>query len=113
MDRLYAKLSEQQAILLHQKDVQKAEDDLRSALGRQSASSSLPITPATEAYPTTAPTTRSASIAPNDGIAGPDEVLRLKLELAQAQNKISRLDQELAQTRLVSHSGRVTPALGS
>jgi hypothetical protein len=46
-------------------------------------------------------------------MANPEEVLRLKLELAQAQNKISRLDQELAQTRLVSHSGRVTPALGS
>ncbi|KAK0651346.1 armadillo-type protein [Cercophora newfieldiana] len=116
MDKLYAKLSEQQAILLQQKDMQKAECDARGshgALDRQSTSSSLPITPATDAYPTTAPTTRSASIAPNDSTVGPEEVLRLKLELAQAQNKISRLDQELAQTRLVSHSGRVTPALGS
>ncbi|KAK0626141.1 armadillo-type protein [Immersiella caudata] len=116
MDKLYAKLSEQQAILLQHKDAQKAEDELRAprgALDRQSTSSSLPITPATDAYSTTAPTTRSASIVPNDSMNSPEELMRLKIELAQAQNKISRLDQELAQTRLVSHSGRVTPALGS
>jgi len=118
MDKLYAKLSEQQTLLLQQKEAQRAEDDSRIShcpLERQSTSSSLPITPATatETYPTTGSTTRSASITPNDSTVAPEEVLRLKLELAQAQNKITRLDQELAQTRLVSHSGRVTPALGS
>ncbi|KAK3321134.1 armadillo-type protein [Cercophora scortea] len=119
MDKLYARLSEQQTFLLQQaqNDPIKSPDDelfYHRVLDHQSSSSSLPITPATENFGPTAPTTRSASATPIEGQATAEELLRLKLELAQAQNKISRLDQELAQTRLVTHdSGCVTPGLSS
>ncbi|KAK1761164.1 meiotic coiled-coil protein 2 [Echria macrotheca] len=113
MDKLYAKLSEQQAAVQQQKEAQKlsAKDNplLHTTLEPVSLASPLPITPAAEMMPTTAPTTRSASLAPGGSSSGStDELLRLKLELAQAQNKISRLDQELAHTR-IKESGRVTP----
>ncbi|KAK3371389.1 armadillo-type protein [Lasiosphaeria ovina] len=114
MDKLYASRSEQQALLQHQNEVLKSLDDeamYSRGFDHQSSCSSLPITPATDAFGPTAPTTRSASVAPNDQISA-EELLRLKLELAQAQNKISRLDQELAQTRLATQDcGRVTPSL--
>lgn len=76
-----------------------------------SSSNSLPITPAVEPLNASAAVARPASATPNESHTATEEVLRLKLELAQAQNKISRLDQELAQRRLVQqYSGRVTPA---
>ncbi|GAP85619.2 putative pumilio-family RNA binding repeat protein [Rosellinia necatrix] len=62
-------------------------------------SSSVPITPANEIFGSTAPTTRPASATVNDSAAGDGELMRLKFELVQAQNKITRLDQELASTR--------------
>ncbi|KAI1152591.1 armadillo-type protein [Nemania diffusa] len=62
-------------------------------------SSSVPITPATEVFGNTAPATRPASATVNDSTIGDEELIRLKFELAQAQNKITRLDQELASTR--------------
>ncbi|KAK0705111.1 armadillo-type protein [Lasiosphaeris hirsuta] len=114
MDKLYAKLSEQQhALMMQRKDTFKSADDeglfSRGGLDHQSSSSSLPITPIPETLPTTAPTTRSASVTPNDNKAD-TEVMRLKHELAQAQSKISILDHELAQTRLATQdSGRITP----
>lgn len=82
-----------------------------------SSCSSLPVTPATDTFDTfgggTAPTTRPASAAPNDRVAS-DEVLRLKLELAKAQNHISRVEQELVHTRREHQdSGRVTPSIPS
>ncbi len=115
MDKLLAKLSEQQAAIREHNDgVKMIEDDFAYSrvLDHQSSSSSLPITPASEPFPGAAPTARSASATPNDSRVATEEVLRLKLELAQAQTKISRLDQELAQTRLVkTESGRVTPVI--
>lgn len=109
MDKLYAKLSEQHS-LMQQQEAQKSSDD---EARYTPPSSSLPITPAAEEIPTpTVLTARSASATPDEGQGTSDEILRLKLELAQAQTKISRLDQELAQTRLVKlESGRSTPAL--
>lgn len=82
-----------------------------------SSCSSLPVTPATDTFDNfgggTAPTTRPASAAPNDRVAS-DEVLRLKLELAKAQNHISRVEQELVHTRREhQESGRVTPIMSS
>ncbi|KAL2017804.1 hypothetical protein VTK56DRAFT_1667 [Thermocarpiscus australiensis] len=116
MDKLYAKLSEQHAMMQQKLDPLKCSDDeaLHSlGLDHLSSSSSLPITPAAESFPaSTAPTTRPASAAPHENQSTSEEVLRLKLELAQAQNKISRLDQELTQSRLAKQeSGRATPAL--
>lgn len=104
MDTLLARLSEQQAILREQNEALRSADDevfCRASLEHTSSSTSLPITPATDVFPSTAPTTRPASAALNDTRATGDELLRLKLELAQAHNKISRLDQELAHTRTV------------
>lgn len=115
MEKLYAKISEQQsAILQHQSDMRKASDEdavHTRALDHQSSCSSLPITPATDGFPSsqTAPTTRPASAAQNETQASTEEVLRLKLELAQAHNHISRLE---SQNRYGLESGRVTPALG-
>ncbi|KAI1820655.1 armadillo-type protein [Xylaria intraflava] len=63
---------------------------------------SMPITPATENFDNTAPTTRPASATLNGSSIADEEVMRLKFELAQAQSRITRLDQELASTRQTS-----------
>lgn len=108
MDKLLARLSEQQAVLCQQNEALKLSDEDRRedrpyprVLDFASASNSVPVTPATDAFPSTAPTTRSASASVEQTRAENDEVLRLKLQLAQAQNEITKLDQELAQTRTV------------
>jgi hypothetical protein len=101
MDKLLAKLSEQQAALSQQHEAFKSvEDDPYSSKNHDqgSSSNSLPVTPATDGFPTTAPTTRPASANVDERPEG-EEVLRLKLQLAQAQNHISKLDQELAHNR--------------
>lgn len=102
MDKLLAKLSEQQAVLTQQNEALKSSDEealYPRALDHASSSNSLPITPATDAFPSTAPTTRPASATLDEGRVDHDEVLRLKLQLAHAQNEISKLDRELAHTR--------------
>jgi hypothetical protein len=115
MDKLYAKLSEQHSMMQQQKEVQKAGDDegmYTRGFDHKSSCSSLPLTPAIEGFPPTAmPTARSASATPGEGQVNPEEILRLKLELAQAQNKISRLDHELSQTRVKPESDCGAPTL--
>lgn len=104
MDKLLARLSEQQAVLNQQNEALKArEDDImhHRVSDHASSSNSLPVTPATDAFPTTAPTTRPASATLDDTRPDQDEVLRLKLQLARAQTQISKLDTELAQTRTI------------
>ncbi|KAK5997124.1 Meiotic coiled-coil protein 2 [Cladobotryum mycophilum] len=104
MDKLLARLSEQQAVLNQQNEALKSGDDdgaYTRVLDHASSSNSLPITPATDGFPTTAPTTRPASATLDDGRPDAEEVLRLKLQLAQARNHISKLDQELANSRTV------------
>jgi hypothetical protein len=114
MDKLYAKLSEEHSIMQQQQKVRDDEALATRCLDHQSSSSSLPFTPAADAFSSsTAPTARSASAAPGEGQATTEEILRLKLELAQAQNKISRMDQELVHTRSQPESECVTPALVS
>ncbi|KAK3304414.1 armadillo-type protein [Chaetomium strumarium] len=94
MDKLQAKLMEQQALLQKQMEASNP------------ASSSLPITPGVEGFSVSAvPTGRSASAAPNEAS---EEMLRLKLELAQARDTISRLE---AQKRAAGQgSGRASPS---
>lgn len=110
VDELLARLTEQQAILDEQngetfKAADGGDDDgggnvfTRNA-EQISSSSSLPITPAADAFPTTTPSTRPASASLESSRPEAEEVLRLKLQLAQAQSQISKLDQELAKTRL-------------
>ncbi|TDZ74631.1 Meiotic coiled-coil protein 2 [Colletotrichum trifolii] len=105
MDMLLAKLSEQQAALDQQNEALKSSDDVLYSRGfdpAPSASTSVPITPATDSFPaTTAPTTRPASATLKESRSNMDELLRLKMELARAQNKITRLDHELAQSRSI------------
>jgi hypothetical protein len=104
MDKLLAKLSEQQAVISQQTEaLHSSEDNSFPAKSQDHASSSnsLPVTPATDVFPSTAPTTRPASATFEDKHQDAEEVLRLKLELAQAQNQICRLDQELAQSRTI------------
>lgn len=100
MDKLLARLSEQQAVLNQQNEALKSGDDDGSMCqrlpGHTSSSNSLPITPATDGFSSTAPSTRPASATLDETRPDSDEVLRLKLQLAQAQSKISKLDQELA-----------------
>lgn len=95
----------------------EAPEDPGPVSAHPSSCISLPITPATDSFDTfgggTAPATRPASAAPNDR-AATDEVLRLKLELAKAQNHISRVEQELVHTRREQQdSGRVTPNIAN
>ncbi|KAG6164538.1 hypothetical protein E4U35_006918 [Claviceps purpurea] len=100
MDKLLARLSEQKAILTQQNEALRSGDDDTPVCQRMqahtSSSNSLPITPATEGFSSTAPSTRPASATLEEARPESDEVLRLKLQLAQAENKISILDQELA-----------------
>lgn len=102
MDKLLARLSEQQAVLNQQNEALKSGDDdlpYTRMVDHASSSNSLPVTPATDGFPTTAPTTRPASATLEDGRPDAEEVLRLKLQLAQARNQITKLDHELAQSR--------------
>lgn len=109
MDKLLAKLCENH-------DHVPAQQDLpEGGVSTQPPScSSLPLTPATDTFVGTAPNTRPASAAPNDRGAT-EELLRLKLELAKAQNHISRVEHELAETRREQQhgSGSATPVLSS
>lgn len=117
MNKLLAKLSGQQAVPYQQNEATKTSDDetLLSRLREcPSADISLPITPVLDAFSSMDLSIPSANTSPPENQAAADEVQRLKLELAQAQNHISRLDQELAQTRLAqSDSGRGTSPYNS
>ncbi|PHH65188.1 hypothetical protein CDD81_3319 [Ophiocordyceps australis] len=99
MDSMLARLTEQQLVMHHQNEALKASEEENNMYSRSgdhgSSSNSLPITPATDAFSNTAPTTRPASASLDDSRSEAEEVLRLKLQLAHAQNKISKLDQEL------------------
>ncbi|KAI2620161.1 ARM repeat-containing protein [Hypomontagnella submonticulosa] len=113
MDHLLEKLSHQQSVLHRQGDALKTSEGnsmYPPPLEHAPTSNSVPITPATETFGSTAPTTRPASAALNDGSPNNEEVLRLKLELAQAQTKITRLDHELAQTRQTQPGLEPTPS---
>ncbi|KAK4237648.1 hypothetical protein C8A03DRAFT_15835 [Achaetomium macrosporum] len=97
MDKLQAKLLEQHAIMQRQTDVGNP------------TSSSRPVASGIEGFSAPAvPPLRSASAAPNESQATNEEMLRLKLELAQARDTISRLE---SQKRVVGQeSGRTTPS---
>lgn len=100
MDKLLAKLTEQQAVLDQQNEALRTIEDepgFHRSLDHGSSSNSLPITPATETFRTTAPTTRPASANFPESQEN-DEVLHLKLQLAQAKTHINKLE-EIAQNR--------------
>ncbi|KAK6608753.1 hypothetical protein H4I96_03453 [Botrytis cinerea] len=119
VDKLLAKLSEQQAVLNRQHEALRNSDDYGSNNSRTldycSAPTSVPITPATENFDsgtaTTAPTTRPQSRGDGDSQPSAEEVLRLKIELEAAKGRIARMDQELAQNRITKHT--IDQAIGS
>lgn len=110
MDMLLAKLSEQQATMRQTGSTSK---------NKQSQGDSLadfpPLTP-NEPFPSSELETRPSNSAMSDGPSDIEEVLRLKLQLAQAQTHISKLDHELAQTRSSranSGGAEIAPARGA
>lgn len=116
MDLLLAKLSEQQAVINKQHEALKTVEDISYTrtveyVNKSSGGSAL-VTPATEFFESTAPSTGHVTPV-NDGNTQPsaDEVLRLKLELEQAKGKIARMDQELTQTRITKHT--IEQAIGT
>ncbi|EDN96835.1 hypothetical protein SS1G_01761 [Sclerotinia sclerotiorum 1980 UF-70] len=119
VDKLLAKLSEQQAVLNRQHEALRNSDDYGPGTSRtvdyNSAPTSVPITPATETFDsgtaTTAPTTRPQSRGDGDNQPSAEEVLRLKFELEAAKGRIARMDQELAQNRITKHT--IDQAIGS
>lgn len=101
MESILARLNEQQAVLARQTEALKSTEDEsvpRRHLDTGSSSNSLPITPATDTFQATAPTTRPGSAAVTESQKTNDEVLHLKLQLAQAHTQITQLE-EMAQTR--------------
>ncbi|KAM0276701.1 hypothetical protein ACHAQH_006469 [Verticillium albo-atrum] len=102
-DQLLARLSDQEERFEKQrkalKDTSGSTDFYSRGLFKMASSTSLPVTPTVGDHPATAPTTRPASVDQKEAGSNDDEVARLKAELAQAQNKISLLDQELVQKR--------------
>ena len=108
MDKLLAKLSEQQAVMNRQHEALKTSDDIaytRTVDYIVATSGSVPITPATEAFNiSTAPTTNTPSISGEDKSAGKEDVERLRAELDAANSRIARMDQELAQSRITKHT---------
>ena len=114
MDKLLAKLSEQQVLLEHQTNTLNSSENNTSCLEVDgSMSSSVPLTPATDSFSVTPGTEDS------DGEKtiqlDPAEMLRLKKELDAAKNKIARQEQELSQTRIIKHTFEHArdPILGS
>ncbi|KAK8086596.1 Pumilio-family RNA binding repeat protein [Apiospora phragmitis] len=93
MDRLLADLTEQSAKLQKHGEAYKFAAHSVSYLnpGHHLASHSMPPTPATEDFNTTAPSTRPTSATTNGGQSSEDEVNRLKKALADAQNEINNL----------------------
>lgn len=108
VDKLLAKLSEQQAVISRQHEALKTSEDIaysRTVDYVVATSSSIPITPATETFNnSTAPTTNTPSIVGEDKSAGKEDLERLRAELEAANSKIARMDQELAQSRITKHT---------
>lgn len=108
MNKLLAKLAEQQAVVQKQTEVLKSSAG-NSTLNRNlERTPSLPLSPTMEAKGAIDATTARATSATLSEKVDTDEVARLKLQLEQANNKIHHLE---AQTRLTD-SGRATPIGG-
>ncbi|KFY47851.1 hypothetical protein V496_10415 [Pseudogymnoascus sp. VKM F-4515 (FW-2607)] len=122
MDRLLAKLSEQQATINKQHEVLQTGDDVYRThvssgveYATASATSSLSVTPATNSAEGTVSGNNTDAVDTIEEKHTPqpnkDEVLRLKIELEKAKGKIARMDQELTQTRITKHT--IEQAIGS
>ncbi|KAM0325403.1 hypothetical protein ACHAQA_007389 [Verticillium albo-atrum] len=105
-EQLLARLSEQEQRFKLQrkalKDTSGCNDFYSRRLLKMTSSTSLPVSPTLGEHPATVPAARPASVDQREASPQEDELTRLKAELAQAHNKISRLDQELTQKREVA-----------
>jgi hypothetical protein len=110
MDKLLAKLSEQQEALSKQRELLKSSDDqvayTRTAEYVSGTSTVALTTSALNSLnASTASTTNTPSPAGDDAAPpSAEEVLRLKLELEAAKSKLARMDEELAQSRITKHT---------
>ncbi|KAK0766899.1 hypothetical protein N5P37_000629 [Trichoderma harzianum] len=111
MEKPFARMPEQVSINQQNQSAKVVEDEgsFLRVCDQTPSSTSLPITPVTEGFSATAPTTRPASVTLDDPRPDAEEVFRLKLQLAQARNHISKLDQELAQSRSAKESDAAIP----
>lgn len=111
MDKLLAKLSEQQDALSKQREQLKSSDE-QASYSRASdyvsatTNSELTISAPESFNASTAPTADTSNAPEAEDVASPsaEEVLRLKLELEAAKGKLARMDQELAQSRITKHT---------
>lgn len=110
MDKLLAKLSEQQDALSKQRELLKSSDEDTTYLHTPEYFSGIGNTivpPSLEsAISNTTPNADISDLAVGGNIDTPsaEEVLRLKLELEAAKGKLARMDQELAQSRITKHT---------
>lgn len=114
MDLLLAKLSEQSAVINKQHDALVEDTSYSRTVDyvNNSSGSSAFVTPATELFESTAPSTGLATPADDGGTQlNAVDVLRLQLELQQAKGKIARMDEELTQTRITKHT--IEQAIGT
>jgi hypothetical protein len=112
MDRLLAKLSEQQAVLNKQNEAldivtediayKRTVEYVASTANQTIPLATTPLSTTPLEVPSSTPTSTQGDDAPAQ--PANDEVLRLKLELEKAQGKIAHLDQELNQTRIAKHT---------
>ncbi|KEZ43809.1 hypothetical protein SAPIO_CDS3961 [Scedosporium apiospermum] len=104
MELLLSKLDEQRETLHQQKLTvikNKDHDKIFVRPGdHRSSSTSVPVTPALEDFPSSEPATRPASASLSQGPSGNDEVLRLRMQLAQAEAKISQLERQPSMPRM-------------
>ncbi|KXJ89663.1 armadillo-type protein [Microdochium bolleyi] len=104
VESILASLSKQKVILQKQSAALEASSGEAGSwglyAGSNSASNSVPLTPAHESIHAN-DQSRSAGATAAEESGNTEEVSRLKLQLAQAQDKISRLGQELSSTRPV------------
>lgn len=100
MDSLLAKLSEQQALLKKQKSALFPAPDLEKKIKEESFSSSTLLTPASESFGRSSPTSEAEETVKVEAA----ELARLKKELDAAKNQIARQKQELDQTRVIKHT---------
>ena len=111
MDKLLAKLSEQQDALSKQCELLKSSEE-QAAYSHTAeyvsgpSNSALTATGLDNLNSSTASAAEASGLVVHDEAAPPsaDEVLRLKLELEAAKGKLARMDQELAQSRITKHT---------
>ena len=102
MDALMAKLSDQQSMNAEKDNGAPGHHFVARVDSGESASSSVPRTPATDAFSTTPPTEGGES---DTSMAGPKtEMERLKMELDAAKDQLAKQERELSHNRFMQNA---------